>query len=96
MTPELYGHPFASYVWKVLIALYERDVAFRFCMVDGDHPDHAARIAGLSPTGQFPALIDGLRPVIESNAIIEYLDLYHGAAAPMVPQPATSMSRSSR
>ena len=88
MPPELYGHPFASFVWKTLIALYERDVAFTFRMVDPDHADNAARIAGLSPTGQFPALIDGARTVIESNAIIEYLDLFHGQTAPMVPADA--------
>ena len=85
MTPELYGHPFANFVWKPLIALYERDVAFTFRMVDGDHAENAARIAQLSPTGQFPALIDGERSVTQSNTVIEYLDLYHGDAAPMVP-----------
>jgi glutathione S-transferase len=83
--PALYGHPFASFVWKVLIALYERDVAFEFRMVDPDHPDHAARLAELSPTGQMPALLDGERAVVESNVVIEYLDLHHGTAEPMVP-----------
>lgn len=51
-TLEFYGHPFASFVWKPLIALYERDVTFMFRMID---PAHRA----LSPTGQFPALLDG-------------------------------------
>ena len=85
MKPQLYGHPFASYVWKPLIALYERDVDFTFCMLDQDHPEHAERIAQLSPTGQFPALVDGEICVVQSNTIIEYLDLYHGTAEPMVP-----------
>lgn len=85
MTIELYGHPFASFVWKPLIALYERDVEFAFRMVDPDHPENGARIAELSPTGQFPALVDGAIEVTESNAIVEYLDLHHGEAAPMVP-----------
>ena len=85
MKPELYGHPFASFVWKPLIALFERHVDFAFRMVDGDHPENQARIAELSPTGQFPALIDRTGPVIESNAIIEHLDLYHGDAPPMTP-----------
>lgn len=85
MIPELYGHPFASFVWKPLIALHERDVAFVFRMVDPDHPENAERIAELSPTGQFPALVDGDASFTESNAIIEYLDLRHGAAEPMVP-----------
>lgn len=85
MTPELYGHPFASFVWKPLIALYERGVPFTFRMIDADHSENASRIAELSPTGQFPALIDGERRLTQSNAIIEYLDLYHGDAPPMVP-----------
>jgi len=85
MTPELYGHPFAAFVWKPLVALYERQVAFTFRMVDPDHPGNQARMAELSPTGQFPALIDGDRHITQSNTVIEYLDLYHGTAAPMVP-----------
>ena len=85
MTPILYGHPFASFVWKPLIALYERHVMFTFQMVDPGHPENQARIAELSPTGQFPALIDGDMEIAQSNAIIEHLDLFHGEAAPMVP-----------
>jgi glutathione S-transferase len=85
MTPTLYGHPFASFVWKPLIALYERDVAFTFRIVDPDHPENQARIAELSPTGQFPALVDGDKEITQSNSVIEYLDLFHGDAAPMVP-----------
>ncbi len=88
MTPELYGHPFAAFVWKPLIALYEREVAFTFRTIDPDHPENAARIRELSPTGQFPALVDGDRCITQSNAVIEYLDLYHGTASPMVPADA--------
>jgi glutathione S-transferase len=86
MTIELYGHPFASHVWKPLIALYERDVPFTFRMIDPDHPENQARIATLSPTGQFPALVDGAREITQSNAVIEYLDLFHGDGRPMVPE----------
>jgi len=85
MRPQLYGHPFASYVWKPLIALYEREVDFTFCVLDQDHPEHAQRIAQLSPTGQFPALVDGETSIVQSNTIIEYLDLNHSTAEPMVP-----------
>ena len=85
MTPELYGHPFANFAWKPLIALYERNVPFAFRMIDGDHPENIARMAELSPTGQFPALVDGQKTITQSNAVIEYLDLYHGDAPPMVP-----------
>ena len=87
MTIKLYGHPFAAFVWKPLIAAYERGVPFEFCMIDAEHPDHCARIAELSPTGQFPALTDGAREVTQSNAVIEYLDRF-GDAAPMIPGDA--------
>ena len=84
MTLQLYGHPFASYAWKPIIAAYERGVPFEFRMVDPDHADNTARMADLSPTGQFPALVDGDRTVTQSNAVIEYLDRF-GSATPMIP-----------
>lgn len=81
----IYGHPLASFYWKALVALYERGVPFEFRMVDPAHPENAAAVARAAPTGQFPVLVDGDRTVIESAAIIEYLDLHHGDALPMVP-----------
>jgi glutathione S-transferase len=89
---QLYGHPFAAFTWKALIALYERQVPFEFRMLDPDHPENGAFVAQASPTGQFPVLVDGDRTVIESAAIIEYLDLHHGTASPMVPaDPRTAI-----
>jgi glutathione S-transferase len=82
---RIYGHPLASFYWKALIAVYERDVPFEFRMVDGEHPENAAVVGTLAPTGQFPVLVDGDRTVIESAAVIEYLDLHHGRGPPMVP-----------
>ncbi|MFT3720973.1 glutathione S-transferase family protein [Pseudorhodoferax sp.] len=87
MPIKLYGHPFASFVWKALIAAYERDVPFEFCMVDAGHPENSARIAELSPTGQFPALTDGRCEITQSNAVIEYLDRF-GDAPRMIPPDA--------
>lgn len=84
MTLKLYGHPFAAFVWKPLIAAYARDVPFEFCMVDAEHPENVARIRELSPTGQFPALTDGAREITQSNPVIEYLDRF-GDAPPMIP-----------
>ena len=81
---DLYGHPFAAFAWKALIAAYARDVPFAFRIVDPDHPENAARLAELSPTGQMPALVDGDREVIESNAVIEYLDRV-GSAPRLIP-----------
>ncbi|TBW53346.1 glutathione S-transferase family protein [Marinobacter halodurans] len=84
MKIKLYGHPFAAFVWKALIAAYERGVPFDFCMIDPDHTENAARIAELSPTGQFPALTDGHIEVTQSNSVIEYLDRF-GHAPTMIP-----------
>ena len=83
--PELYGHPFAAFVWKPLIALHERGVGFDFRMVDADHPENLALVGAASPGGQFPVLVDGERIVVESAPIVEYLDLHHGEAPPLVP-----------
>ncbi|KAF0170661.1 MAG: hypothetical protein FD160_3807, partial [Caulobacteraceae bacterium] len=30
---RIYGHPFSSFTWKALIALYERGVPFEFMMI---------------------------------------------------------------
>ena len=88
---ELYGHPFSAFTWKPVIAAYARDVPFTFRTVGPDHPQNAARLSELSPTGQMPALVDGRREVIESNAIIDYLDRV-GAAPPMIPaDPDTAL-----
>jgi glutathione S-transferase len=82
---RVYGHPFAAFYWKALIALYERNVPFEFLMVDPEHPENTEAARRLAPTGQFPILVDGDRTVIESAAIIEYLDVHHGDAPPLVP-----------
>ena len=82
---RIYGHPFAAFYWKVLIAVYERDVPFEFLMIDAEHPENDAAVRRFAPAGQFPVLVDGDRTVIESAAIIEYLDLHHGNAHPIVP-----------
>jgi glutathione S-transferase len=79
MTLVLHEHPFASYCWKALIALYERDVPFERVFV-GDRDDHV----DLWPMGTIPVLVDGARVLPESTAIVEYLDRF-GDALPMIP-----------
>lgn len=84
MALELYGHPFAAFVWKPLIAAYELQIPFVFRMVDPEHPENMAKMAELSPTGQFPALVDGDRKITQSNAVVEYLNRL-GAADTLIP-----------
>ena len=38
MSLTLYAHPFSSYCWKVLIALYENDTPFTLKMLANLHP----------------------------------------------------------
>ena len=89
---ELYGHPFSNFTWKPLIAAYARGVPFTFRMIDPEHPDNAARLQELSPTGQMPVLVDGSHEVVESNCLIEYMDR-HGDAPPMIPKEPSAALR---
>jgi len=76
MSLTLYFHPLSSYCHKVLIALYEKDLAFEKRAVDlGNEAERAALLA-LWPVGKFPVLRDEAhdRTVPESSIIIEYLD----------------------
>lgn len=71
---KLYAHPFSSYCWKALIALYEKELPFEFMMLGPDHPENYAFVTAAAPLGKFPVLTDGERTLIESSIIIEYLD----------------------
>ena len=82
---KLYGHPFSSYTWKALIALYANATPFEFCELGEDHPERGAVVAAAGPGGQFPVLIDGGVTVFEATSIIEYLDLHHRGAARFLP-----------
>lgn len=81
----LYGHPFSSYTWKALIALYAEDIPFEFRMVGPDHAHHAAVVQRAGPLGKFPVLEDGAKLVFETTSIIEHLALHHGANGSLLP-----------
>ena len=81
----LYGHPFSSYTWKALIALYAEDIPFEFRMVGPDHAHHAAVVQRAGPLGKFPVLEDGAKLVFETTAIIEHLSLHHAAPGRLIP-----------
>ena len=67
----LYGHPFSSYTWKALIALYAQDIPFAFRMVGPDHAHHAAVVQHAGPLGKFPVLEDGAKLVNEAGQTME-------------------------
>jgi glutathione S-transferase len=84
MTLTLHEHPFASYCWKALIALYEREVPFERAQVD-DEADRA-RLAELWPMASMPVLVDDTAGTVvpESTIVVEYLDRF-GDAPPLFP-----------
>lgn len=82
---DLFAHPFSSYSWKVLIALYERGIAFNYRMMEDE--GNGAALKAAWPVGKFPLLVDEGRPVAESSIIIETLDdARFGDAPRMIPE----------
>jgi glutathione S-transferase len=73
MSLQLFGHPFSSYTWKALIALYETQTPFEFRVLEAAHPENGAALAAHWPVGKFPVLADGDRTIVESSTIIEYV-----------------------
>jgi glutathione S-transferase len=82
---ELFAHPFSSYCWKVLIALYENDTPFTYRQIGPDQPENSAALAASWPLGKFPVLLDDGQPVIESSIIIEHLQQRHPGAVRFLP-----------
>ncbi|MBV1688086.1 glutathione S-transferase family protein [Novosphingobium sp. G106] len=85
----LYGHPFSSYTWKALIALYAYEIPFDFRVVDADHPENGEFVAAAGPLGKFPVLKDGDNVLFESTAIIEYLSQRHRGEG-LLPEDASA------
>ncbi len=79
----LYAHPFSSYSQKVLIALWENELAFTYRHLVQPGAD-AERLA-LWPAGQFPVLVDDGTVVAESSIIIEYLQIHHRGPVRLLP-----------
>jgi glutathione S-transferase len=81
----LYQHPFASYCWKALIALYELGVPFASHLVDGD--DGRRELAAIWPMASIPVLRDETARVTvpASSAIVEYVDGLAGPAGTLIP-----------
>lgn len=71
---ELYGHPFSSYTWKALIALYETGTPFEFRNIAGDeHPENEAAFKAHWPVGKFPLLVEDGEAIMESSVIVEHV-----------------------
>jgi glutathione S-transferase len=92
VTLQLFAHPFSSYSQKVLIAFYENETPFEYRILDPDHPENGADLARLWPPAKFPLLLDDGRPLMESSAIIEYLQLSYPGPVRLIPEePAAAL-----
>ena len=89
MPLTLYYHPLASFCHKVLVALYENDIAFEARIIDLGAEQDRAELGALWPLCKFPVLRDHEHQLNlpESSIIIEYLDRF-AALNPMIPSNA--------
>ena len=85
MSLQLFGHPFSSYTWKVLIALWADGTPFKFRMLGPDHPENGDELRRRWPFGQFPLLVDGDRSVVEATCIIEHVQAHHPGPNRWIP-----------
>lgn len=89
MALVLHGHPFSSYTWKALIALYEKELPFTFQSVEDDfaaNQESGKRLSQIWPLNKFPVLEDGNRVLIESSILIEHLDLSYPGTPRLIPE----------
>jgi glutathione S-transferase len=80
----LFGHPFSSYTWKVLIPLYADATEFEFRQVPENEQNYA-ELKRVWPFGKFPLLVDDGQPVIETTCIIEHLQAHHPGSNTWIP-----------
>ncbi|TAG81923.1 MAG: glutathione S-transferase family protein [Burkholderiales bacterium] len=87
MSITLYYHPLSSFCHKVLIALYENNVAFVPRIIDFRDEVGQAELQVIWPFNKFPVIRDEgrQRDVAESSIIIEYLDHYFAGTHTLIP-----------
>jgi glutathione S-transferase len=73
---RLYGHPFSSYTWKVLIPLYADGTEFQFLQVP-ENEENVSELKRLWPFGKFPVLVDNGQVIPETTCIIEHLQAHY-------------------
>lgn len=85
MSLQLFGHPFSSYTWKVLIPLYADGTEFEFLQVP-ENEENYAELKRIWPFGKFPLLLDDGQSVIETTPIIEHLQAHHRGPNEWIPE----------
>jgi glutathione S-transferase len=91
MTMKFYFHPLSSYCWKVLIALYEKGVAFEPIVVNLGNPTESAAFTKLSPMRKMPSIVQSEHIANESSIQIEWLDQNAGGAKLIPTDPKQAL-----
>ena len=81
---QLYGHPFSSYTWKVLIPLYADGTEFQFRQVPEDEENYS-ELKRIWPFGKFPVLVDDGQVIPEATCIIEHLQAHYPGENVWIP-----------
>ncbi len=87
MSLKFHSHPLSSFGQKAVIALYENDTPFEFCLVDLSNEKGRAEFLALWPLGKMPVLQDDARgrTIPETSIIIEYLAQHYPGKQALVP-----------
>ena len=84
---DLYFAYLSTYSQKVLLALYEKDIAFTPHFVDLTSEEDRAEYRKLYPFGKVPLLIrDDGRLIPESSIIVEYLETAFPQSPQLIPE----------
>lgn len=91
---ELFYFPLSTYAQKVLIAMYEKNVAFERKLVNLMDPTERAQYEALYPIGKIPLLMPTPEHKIpESSIIIEYLEGHHATGTKLIPDGVDAARR---
>ena len=86
MSLTLHAHPFSSFSWKALIALWADDTPFTYRNVDPADPSAMAELKSHWSLGKFPTLVDDGMVIPEASSIIEHLQAHHPGPNRWIPE----------
>ncbi|MGL5807094.1 MAG: glutathione S-transferase family protein, partial [Xenococcaceae cyanobacterium] len=89
---KVYGHPLSGNARRVLIALLEKEIEFELILMKLDGDQFESAFSKLNLFNQIPVLIDEDFTVIESLAILDYLEAKYSIPA-LMPTDAKAISR---
>ncbi len=85
MSLELFVHPFSSYSWKALIAIWADGTAFEYRKVSEEAGQLRQSCNELWPFAKFPVLVDNGEVIPEATCIIEHLQAHHPGPNVWIP-----------